>query len=389
MHAAAACEDGLAREQNLPLIQGLTDPLSDVRIAQVAPLFESVPPRGYGGTERVVSYLTEALVAERHEVTLFGTGDSITRAQLVPVVARSIRLAAQRPEWLMWHTVMLDRVFEMADGFDVIHFHTDFLHYPMARHCRTPSLTTMHGRLDLPDLAALHRHFADQPLVSISDSQRRLMPDANWAGTVHHGLPKDLYRFRSKPDDYFVFIGRISPEKRVDRAIEIAIACDTPLRIAAKVDPADEVYFERQIRCRLDHPLVEFIGEIGESMKGDFIGRARAMLFPIDWPEPFGIAMIEALACGTPVIAYDCGSVSEVMEHGVSGYIVRDQDEAIAAARRVGDIDRARCRRVFEERFTAERMAGRYLDVYRKLIDGGTERVPPAGGRDRVHRIHA
>jgi glycosyltransferase involved in cell wall biosynthesis len=360
-----------------------------VRIAQVAPLFESVPPRGYGGTERVVSYLTEALVADGHEVTLFGTGDSVTRAKLVPVVVHSIRLAAQRPEWLMWHTIMLDRVFEMADAFDVIHFHTDFLHYPLARHCRTPSLTTMHGRLDLPDLAALHRYFADQALVSISDSQRRLMPDANWVGTVHHGLPNSLYRLRSEPDDYFVFVGRISPEKRVDRAIEIAIGCETRLRIAAKIDPADEVYFERHIRRRLDHPLIEFIGEIGESAKGDFIGRARAMLFPIDWPEPFGIVMIEALACGTPVVAYDCGSVSEVMEHGVSGYIVRNQDEAIAAARRIGDIDRTQCRRIFEERFTTEQMAGRYVDVYRKLIGRAAGQVAAAGGRDPVDRHRA
>jgi len=357
-----------------------------VRIAQVAPLFESVPPHGYGGTERVVSYLTEALVAEGHEVTLFAAGDSVTRAKLVPVVDHSIRLAAQRPEWLMWHTVMLDRVFEMAEAFDVIHFHTDFLHYPMARRCRTPSLTTMHGRLDMPDLAALHRYFADQPLVSISDSQRRLMPDARWVTTVHHGLPRDLYRFRLAHDDYFVFIGRISPEKRVDRAIEIAIACGTKLRIAAKVDPADEAYFEREVRRLLDHPLVEFVGEIGEAAKGDFVGGARAMLFPIDWPEPFGIVMIEALACGTPVIAYACGSVSEVLEHGVSGYIVRNQDEAIDAARRVGAIDRSRCRRTFEERFTAKHMASRYLEVYRELVRSPAPPMARVRSRDPSRR---
>jgi glycosyltransferase involved in cell wall biosynthesis len=330
-------------------------------------LFESVPPRGYGGTERVVSYLTEALVAAGHEVTLFATGDSVTQARLVPVVPHSIRLAAQRPEWLMWHTVMIDRVFEMADAFDVIHFHTDFLHYPLARRISTPSVTTMHGRLDIPDLAALHRHFDDQALVSISDAQRQAMPDARWIATVHHGLPADLYRPGDGQGGYFAFIGRISPEKRVDRAIEIAIGCGTPLRIAAKVDPADQAYFEREIRHRLDHPLIEYVGEIGEAAKGEFLGRARAMLFPIDWPEPFGLVMIESLACGTPVIAYEGGSVAEVMEDGVDGFIVHDQPQAIAAARRIGEIDRAVCRRRFDERFTAARMASSYVDLYRGL----------------------
>ena len=341
-----------------------------MRIAQVAPLFESVPPKAYGGTERVVSYLTEALVAKGHDVTLFASGDSQTTARLIPIVSSGMRLAAQRPEWLMWHTVMLDRVFGMADAFDVIHFHTDFLHYPLARRCETPSLTTLHGRLDLEDLAPLHRHFSDQPLVSISEDQRLPLADAHWAATVHHGLPRDLYGLRTDVRDYFVFVGRISPEKRVDRAIEIAVACDTPLRVAAKVDPADQSYFDHKIRPLFDHPLVEFVGEIGEDAKGEFIGRARAMLFPIDWPEPFGLVMIEALACGTPVIAYDRGSVREVLEHGVTGYVVHDQREAIAAARAIGSIDRHRCRAAFERRFTAERMAAQYVDVYRSLIDG-------------------
>jgi glycosyltransferase involved in cell wall biosynthesis len=341
-----------------------------VRIAQVAPLFESVPPKGYGGTERVVSYLTEALVATGHEVTLFAAGDSQTGATLVPVVPRSIRLAVPRPDWLMWHTVMLDRVFDQAERFDVIHFHIDFLHYPLARRCATPTLTTMHGRLDLPDLAAVHRHFAEQALVSISDSQQRQMPEANWLATVHHGLPTDLHRLVERPGEHFAFVGRISPEKRVDRAIEIALACDTPLRIAAKVDAADEAYFEREIRHLLDHPLIEYVGEIGEAEKDDFLGRARALLFPVDWPEPFGLVMIESMACGTPVIAYDRGSVAEVLDEGLSGFVVRNQDEAIAAARRVGEIDRRGCRRVFEQRFSAERMAGRYLEVYRRLQPG-------------------
>lgn len=338
-----------------------------MRIAQVAPLFESVPPKAYGGTERVVSYLTEALVAMGHDVTLFASGDSITSAELVPIVERSLRLDPRHPDWLPWHTVMLDEVFRRAAQFDVIHFHVDVLHYPMARRCPTPRLTTFHGRLDLPDLAPLHRHFADVPVVSISDHRRQPLPHARWMGTVYHGLPGGLYRFQPRSHDYFAFVGRISPEKRVDRAIEIAKACGTRLRIAAKVDEADRRYFEQQIRPRLDDPLVEFVGEIDERQKNEFIGRARALLFPIDWPEPFGLVMIEAFACGTPVIAFRCGSVPEVMVDGVTGFVVDTMEEAIAAARRVGQLDRRRCREVFDTRFTAPVMAERYLDIYRQL----------------------
>lgn len=338
-----------------------------MKIAQVAPLFESVPPKGYGGTERVVSYLTEALVELGHQVTLFASGDSVTRAQLVPVGECGLRLDARRPDALVWHTVLLDRVFEQADRFDVIHLHLDFQHFPLVRRCATPCVTTLHGRLDLPDLVPLFRQFREQPVVSISDSQREPLPWANWRGTVHHGLPEALYRYRAEPDDYFVFLGRVSPEKRVDRAIEIAVACGRRLRIAAKVDPADRAYFESCVKPLLGHPLIEFLGEIDEPGKNDFLGRARALLFPIDWPEPFGIVMIEAFACGTPVIAYPGGSVGEVVRHGVTGYIVNDQQQAIAAARDIGAIDRGRCRRVFEERYTARRMAERYLDVYRSL----------------------
>jgi glycosyltransferase involved in cell wall biosynthesis len=356
-----------------------------MRIAQVAPLFESVPPQGYGGTERVVSYLTEALVRDGHEVTLFASRDSRTSARLVPVVERSLRLAPHRPEWLMWHTVLMDKVFDMARQFDVIHFHTDFLHYPLARRCPTPSLTTLHGRLDLPDLAPLHRHFSEQALVSISDSQRLPLTGANWLATVHHGLPANLYGATQAVDDYFVFIGRISPEKRLDRAIEIALACAKRLRIAAKVDPADTAYFEREIRGLLDHPLIEYVGEIGEDRKRDFIGRARAMLFPIDWPEPFGLVMIESLACGTPVIAYDCGSVSEILQDGGTGYIVRTQEEAIEAAMRVHRLDRRLCRQEFEQRFTADRMARQYVDVYRSLIDPRHAGAPSASICRRSH----
>jgi glycosyltransferase involved in cell wall biosynthesis len=351
-----------------------------MKIAQIAPLIESVPPHAYGGTERVVSYLTEALVAQGHEVTLFASGDSVTQARLVPMAERSLRLDPARPDWVMWHTMMVDRVFEEAHGFDVLHFHIDFLHYPLAQRCATPCLTTLHGRLDLKDLLPLHTQFQAHPLVSISNSQRGPLSNANWCGTVYHGLPAQMYRFHEQAQDYFAFVGRVSPEKGVDRAIEIAIACNTRLRIAAKVDPADELYFESTIRPLLGHPLVEFVGEIGDAQKNEFIGNARALLFPIDWPEPFGLVMIESLACGTPVIAYECGSVPEVLQHGVTGYIVHDQQEAIEAARRVGRIDRRRCREVFDKRFTADKMASRYVQVYQALIDARTpsQEEPPA-----------
>jgi len=340
-----------------------------MKIAQVAPLFESVPPTAYGGTERVVSYLTEALTAQGHDVALFASGDSITQARLVPIVKRSLRLDPARPDWVVWHTIMIDRVIEQADQFDVIHFHIDFLHYPLAQHCATPSLTTMHGRLDLPDLRPLHERFHAHPLVSISNSQRAPLSNANWCGTVHHGLPTQLYRFHDKPRNYFAFVGRVSPEKRLDRAIEIAIACNTLLRIAAKIDAADRAYFDREIRTLIDHPLIEFEGEIGENEKNDFIGQARALLFPVDWPEPFGLVMIEAFACGTPVIAYRCGSVPEVLQHGVTGFIVDNQRDAISAAQQIDRIDRRRCRDVFERRFTATTMASRYVQIYQALID--------------------
>lgn len=339
-----------------------------MKIAQVAPLFESVPPQGYGGTERVVSYLTEALVDQGHDVTLFASGDSITTAELVPVTERALRLDPRRPDWLAWHTILLDQVFSRAAEFDMIHFHVDCLHYPFARFCPTPCVTTLHGRLDLQDLPPLHRHFCEHPVVSISDSQRRALPHANWQATVHHGLPKALYAFHAQAQNYFAFVGRVSPEKRLDRAIEIAVRCDVPLKVAAKVDAADRAYFEQEIRPLLTHPLVEFVGEIGEAQKNDFIGHARALLFPIDWPEPFGLVMIEAMACGTPVIAYPCGSVPEVMRDGLTGRIVRNQDEAVSAAREIDRIDRLACRKAFERHFTSDTMAANYLTVYQTLI---------------------
>lgn len=340
-----------------------------MKIAQVAPLIESVPPRAYGGTERVVHYLTEALVRMGHEVTLFASGDSRTSARLVPVVDRSLRLHPARPDPTIWHTLMVDRVLELSDAFDVIHFHIETLHLPLMSRCPTPSLTTLHGRVDLPDLKPLHRRFKDHPLVSISDSQRTPIPWAPWIGTVHHGLPPDLYGFHPDPQDYFAFVGRVSPEKRLDRAIEIAIACDTPIRIAAKVDVNDREYYEQVVEPMLDHPLVTFVGEIGEEAKNEFIGNARAFLMPVDWPEPFGLVIIEALACGTPVIAYGHGSIPELVDEGVTGFIVHDQQQAIAAARRIGEIDRSACREVFERRFTSDVMARNYLALYRELAD--------------------
>lgn len=340
-----------------------------MRIAQVAPLIESVPPKAYGGTERVVSYLTEALVDMGHEVTLFASGDSHTRAKLVPVVDRALRLHPAKPDPVIWHTLMVDRVRELCEQFDVIHYHVDTVHLPMAVRCAVPSLSTLHGRLDLPDLKPLFQRFSRHPLVSISNDQRKPLAHANWAGTVHHGLPLDLYSFHPKAQDYFAFVGRISPEKRCDRAIAIALACNTPLRIAAKVDRADLDYFNQMIEPLLDHPLVTFVGEIGDGDKNDFIGNARALLMPIDWPEPFGLVMIEALACGTPVIAYGHGAVPELIEDGKTGFIVNDQQQAIAAARDIGRIDRAGCRETFERRFAASVMARKYLEIYRSLAE--------------------
>jgi glycosyltransferase involved in cell wall biosynthesis len=340
-----------------------------VKIAQVAPLYESVPPLAYGGTERVVSYLTEALVEMGHEVTLFASGDSVTSADRVSVVSRGLRLDPNKPDPLVWHTIMMDAVLKMARSFDIIHFHTDVLQLALVGHCRTPCVSTAHGRLDLPDLKSLFSCFPSHPMVSISNSQRAPLPWLNWRATVHHGLPLGLYTLHEVPQDYFAFVGRISPEKRADRAIEIAQACGMPLRIAAKVDAADREYFESKIEPLLSDPLVHYEGEIGDDAKNDFIGNARALLMPIDWPEPFGLVMIEAMACGTPVIAYGCGSVPEIIDHGITGFVVENQQQAIAAAREIGKVDRRRCRQVFEQRFAARVMARRYLDVYRELAD--------------------
>nr|MDQ3057481.1 glycosyltransferase family 4 protein [Pseudomonadota bacterium] len=334
---------------------------------QVAPVFERVPPKAYGGTERVISYLTEELVRQGHEVTLFATGDSITGARLVSALEESRRFDPQRQEWLMYHTMMLDQVAGMAHEFDVIHFHTDYFHFPMAKKLPVPHVTTMHGRLDLPELVPLYRHFNNVPLVSISDSQRVPLPQVAWQDTVYHGLPPDLYSFQNDPKNYFAFVGRISPEKRIDRAIEIALQCDMPLYVAAKIDKADQVYFDECIKPLFNHPLVEYLGEIGDREKREVLGNARALLFPIDWPEPFGLVMIEAFACGTPVIAYRHGSVPEIMQDGVTGFIVTDQEQALQAAKNIGSIDRAGCRQAYERRFTAAHMAENYVNVYRDI----------------------
>jgi glycosyltransferase involved in cell wall biosynthesis len=357
----------------IPPIEG-EKPAKSMRIAQVAPLYESVPPRLYGGTERVVSWLTEELVSLGHDVTLFASGDSVTNARLVPVCKRALRLDSDCIDPLPHHVLMLEQVFRQARDFDLIHFHTDYVHFPLTRREQTPCLSTLHGRLDLPDLVPIYENFREVPLVSISDRQRQPFPWVNWQGTVHHGLPRSAFAFDEGKSGYLAFLGRISPEKGVDQAIEIAKRSGRVLKIAAKVDPADREYFEKVIKPLLDHPLVQFIGEIGSAEKNAFLGNAAALLFPINWPEPFGLVMIEALACGTPVIAHPFGSVPEIVADGTTGFIALDIDSAVDAVERIGEIDRRNCRKHFEQHFTAERMAQNYLDIYKRLRRG----KPPA-----------
>jgi glycosyltransferase involved in cell wall biosynthesis len=344
-----------------------------MRIAQVAPLYESVPPKYYGGTERVVSYLTEELVHQGHEVTLFASGDSVTKANLVAACRRSLRLNKRCIDQLSHQILMLEHVFQRAAEFDIIHFHVDYLHFPLSRRQPITHVTTLHGRLDIPDLGPLYQEFRDMPVISISDVQREPLPWANWQATVYHGIPADMYRFREEPGRYLAFLGRISPEKRVDRAIEIAKRVQIPLKIAAKVDPVDKRYFKREIEPLLGDPLVEHVGEIGDVEKNEFLGKAYALLLPIDWPEPFGLVIIEAMACGTPVIAYRSGAVPEVMEEGHTGFIVEALEDAVRAVRRVPELSRKRCREIFEQRFTATRMARDYVQVYEQLIRSGQD----------------
>jgi glycosyltransferase involved in cell wall biosynthesis len=342
-----------------------------MKIAQVAPLIESVPPKTYGGTERIVSYLTEELVRQGHQVTLFASADSQTSAQLVPIVPHALRLDPNVKDYVPYSVLQLEKLRQYADAFDVIHFHTDFMHLPLARALMPQrALTTMHGRLDLPDYKPLFAEFSDAPLVSISNQQRQPLAGCNWVGTVYHGLPASVCRFTAQPrGDYLAFLGRISPEKRPDRAIEIAARAGVRLKIAAKVDAADETYFRTQIEPLLSQPHVEFIGEIDEERKQEFLGNALALLFPIDWPEPFGLVMIEAMSCGTPCIAWRAGSVPEVIDHGISGFIVDSIDDAVHAVRRAGMLNRAAVRARFEQRFSAERMARDYVQIYARLIE--------------------
>jgi glycosyltransferase involved in cell wall biosynthesis len=339
-----------------------------MRIAQIAPLMESVPPRLYGGTERVASHLTEELVAQGHDVTLFASGQSITAARLVRCCEQPLRLNPSVRDVIPYYMLMLDKVRSMASEFDILHFHIDQFQFPVFREMARRTVTTLHGRQDLPDLHNLYRGFPEMPLVSISNAQRAPIPDANYIGTVYHGLPRDLTPSLAPSGGYLAFLGRISPEKRVDRAIAIARAANLPLKIAAKVDRVDEVYFRAEIEPLLHQPGIEYIGEIDDRRKNSFLGGARALLFPIDWPEPFGLAMIEAMACGTPVLAFRKGAVAEVIDEGITGHVVDTMDEAHAVLDAVLGLDRARVRRRFEERFTVTRMAHDYLEIYERLI---------------------
>jgi glycosyltransferase involved in cell wall biosynthesis len=353
-----------------------------MRIAQVAPLYESVPPRGYGGTERVVSYLTEELVARGHDVTLFASGDSVTAAHLRPGCPEGLRLSNRRVDPLALHLSMLLGVYERARDFDVIHCHTDYLGMPLAGRGARPTILTLHGRLDLAEAHPVYRAFPEIGLVSVSDAQRTPLTGVSWAGTVHHGLPEDMFRFHPGPGRFLLFLGRISPEKCPDVAIRVAVAAGVPLRIAAKVDPADREYFEQVVRPLLDHPLVEFLGEVDDRGKEALLAEALALVFPVDWPEPFGLVLIEALACGTPVIARRRGSVPEIITDGVTGFLCETEEEMVRAVARLPSLRRMICRETFERRFTAERMADDYLAVFAARRPAAVARA----ARDRLSR---
>jgi glycosyltransferase involved in cell wall biosynthesis len=354
-----------------------------MKIAQISPLYESVPPKLYGGTERVVHYLTEELVALGHDVTLFASGDSITSARLVFPVKKALRLDDGITDVLAPHYRMMEMIEKEAHDFDIIHNHIDYLYYPVIKRSRHTCLTTLHGRLDLPELKPLYREYCEIPLVSISNSQRTPLQFANWKATVYHGIPADMFKPVSTPGKYLAFVGRISPEKRVDRAIEVALLAGIPIRIAAKVDKADQEYYETQIRHLLDHPLVEFVGEINDFEKQEFLGNALGLLYLIDWPEPFGLAMIESMACGTPVVAYANGSIPEVIDHGITGYVIDSQEDAVLAVSMLEYLDRGKCRLVFEEKYSSERMASDYINTYQSLV-GKTE----VTGRTLVNNNH-
>jgi len=365
-----------------------------MRIAQIAPLYERVPPQFYGGTERIVSYLTEELVRQGHDVTLFASGDSKTSAKLVACSKMALRLDPSVKDPLLYHIMMLEEVRQRIDQFDVLHFHIDILQAPLIRDIADRTLTTQHGRLDLPDLIPFYRMFRELPLVSVSNDQHKYLRNANWVGTVHHGLPRDLLPFRpNAAGRYLAFLGRISPEKGPNRAIEIAARAGMPLKIAAKVDRVDQTYWDEIIRPMVEaHSNVEFIGEISERDKAAFLGEATALLFPIDWPEPFGLAMIEAMACGTPIIAFRRGSVPEVVEDGTSGFVVDTIEEAVRAVRRIVSLDRTTVRAAFERRFMVDRMARDYVQIYRELAPARakSERLRTLNGREKaLHTVQS
>lgn len=348
-----------------------------MRIAQVAPLHESVPPQLYGGTERVVSYLTEELVRAGHDVTLYASGDSRTSARLRSTCKRALRLSSESLcDSLAHHYLLAEIVAQEASSYDILHFHMNYIPFSLIRHLKLPAVTTLHGRLDIPDLFPLFREFDDMRLISISDAQRAPLKGTKWQATVYHGLPDDMLHPCFEPGSYLAFLGRISPEKRVDHAIEIARRAGMKIRVAAKVDPADRAYYE-SLRHLLDQPHVEYLGEIGEDRKGEFLSNAAALLFPVDWPEPFGLVMIESLACGTPVIAFRRGSVPEIIEDGVTGFVVGNVEEAAEACRRIPQIKRDVCRAEFERRFSVRRMCQDYIQVYREVLAESTRRVKP------------
>jgi len=364
-----------------------------MKIAQISPLIESTPPKLYGGTERMVSWLTEELVRQGHDVTLFASGDSVTDAKLEAFCPEALRLDPRVKETNPYYFVMLDALRRRADEFDILHFHIDYFHYPLFRDIANKTLTTLHGRQDTHDLQPLHRAFPDMPLATISDSQASVIRSRNIAGTVLHGLPENLFAPNYDPKGgYLAFLGRMAPDKRPDRAIKIARKLRVPLKMAAKVDAVDQEYFDQKIKPMLAGEGVEFIGEIGEKEKQEFLGNAAALLFPIDWPEPFGLVMIEAMACGTPVLAFNEGSVPEVIDDGVSGVVVGSVAEAVQAFPELMSLDRKTVRRVFEERFTVERMAEDYVAVYRALLAKGTNGTRPSrasGSRPELRVAHA
>ena len=344
-----------------------------MKIAQVSPLAEPVPPIGYGGTERIVAYLSDELIRRGHEVTLFASGDSQTKGQLIAGSERALRLDPEIVDPQAHDTFQLAQVLQEAEAFDIIHFHTGYSHFPLFRGHQTPGVTTFHGRLDIPDLNQLFSEFTDMPVVSISNSQRQPFPQMNWQGTVYHGLPLDLYKLGDGRGNYLAFLGRICPEKRVDRAIKIAQRAQMKIKIAAKIDNVDREYMEKKIQPLLDDRLVEFVGEVDLAEKQKLLGSAYALLFPIDWPEPFGLVMVESMACGTPVIAYRAGSVPEVVDPGLTGFIVETLEQSVEALQKIQALDRKLCREIFERRFSSARMALDYVKIYEKLVSAASQ----------------